>query len=128
VGTRTLLFEPDGRFPMATGYRASIRAGTKSAVGSKLAKPASWTFTTPPPVVETFHPDEGPARLQPLLFAAFDQRIDRAAVIGKVTVSAGRKQVPVRLATQEEIDADEDVRRLAAERQDDRWVAFVPVA
>jgi alpha-2-macroglobulin len=128
VGTQTLLFEPDGRFPMATRFSVSVGAGTKSAVGPTLAKPVSWAFTTPAPVVQTFHPHGGPARLQPLLFAAFDQRIDRGAVLAAATVSTGRTKHAVRLATPEEIDADEVVRRLAAEHDDERWVAFVPVA
>ena len=128
VGTRTLLFEPDGRFPMATSYRASIRSGTTSAVGSKLADGLAWSFATPPPTVQTFHPDGGPARLQPLLFAGFDQRIDPNAVLRTVKLTAGRKSDhAVRLATPAEIDADDVVRRLVAEHEDGRWVAFVPV-
>jgi alpha-2-macroglobulin len=127
VGTRTLLFEPEGRFPMATRYRVSVAAGTKSAVGSTTPKPVSWTFTTPPPVVQTFHPPDGPTRLQPVFFAAFDQRIDRAAVLEKTTISAGRTKHAVRLATSEEVEADDVVRRLSAEHEDERWLAFVPV-
>jgi hypothetical protein len=33
VGTRTLVFEPEGRFPMATGYRVEVPAGTRRATG-----------------------------------------------------------------------------------------------
>ena len=37
IGTKTLLFVPDGRFPMATNYTASVVAGTKSANGGTLS-------------------------------------------------------------------------------------------
>ena len=38
VGTKTLMFEPSGRFPMATKYTVEIPAGTKSATGGTLAE------------------------------------------------------------------------------------------
>src|SRR5262249_33320403 len=36
LGTKTLLFERAGRFPMATDYSVEIPAGTKSAAGGAL--------------------------------------------------------------------------------------------
>ena len=62
VGTQTLLFEPDGRFPMATDYRAEVPAGTRSAVGGALARAVAWTFTTPPPTLVEKQPLDRPAR------------------------------------------------------------------
>ena len=38
VGTRTLVFEPEGRFPMATDYRVEVPAGTRAATGGTLAE------------------------------------------------------------------------------------------
>src|SRR5438067_221716 len=38
VGTKTLLFEPKPRFPMATVFAVEVPAGTLSAVGGKLEK------------------------------------------------------------------------------------------
>src|SRR5260221_6875386 len=51
VGTKTLLFEPAGRFPMATDYRAEVPAGTRSAAesGRGVAQGGIWTLTTPAP-------------------------------------------------------------------------------
>ncbi len=40
VGTRTLVFEPEGRFPMATDYRVEVPAGTRAATGGALASAA----------------------------------------------------------------------------------------
>jgi len=62
VGTRTLLFEPEGRFPMATEYRVEVPAGTRSLTGGVLGREVSWRFLTPPPRLVARHPEGGPAR------------------------------------------------------------------
>ena len=53
VGTRTLLFEPEGRFPMATGYRVEVRAGYAGppAARSWRATPAGASRRPPPRLV-----------------------------------------------------------------------------
>ena len=38
IGTRTILFDPDVRFPQATTYTVEVPSGTKSANGGALAK------------------------------------------------------------------------------------------
>ena len=103
VGTRTLMFEPEGeRFPMATEYRVTVPAGTSSAEGGKLAAALSWTFRTPPPTVEGMWPQGGPQPLEPTLAVRFDQRVDPAAALGAITVTAGGQPVELRLASEEE--------------------------
>jgi uncharacterized protein YfaS (alpha-2-macroglobulin family) len=127
IGTKTLLFEPATRLPMATEYTVTVPKGTKSAIGTSTTKATTWTFTTPAPVVESFYPQGGPTRLQPVMFASFDQRIDPEEVLGTITLKSGRKdRHAVRLAAKGEVEADEIVRRLAAEAEDGRWLAFVP--
>jgi uncharacterized protein YfaS (alpha-2-macroglobulin family) len=129
VGTKTLMFEPTERFPMATRYTVTVPKGTKSAVGTTLASEQRWTFTTPAPTLQASYPVDQPARRQPLMFASFDQAIDPKAVAATIKVRSGKKtELAVRLAKQEEIDADETVSQLAAQAQDGRWLAFVPVA
>ena len=61
-----------------------------------------------------------------MLFASFDQRIDPAAVLA--TVHLRPSGTPVRLATPEEVKADEEVSRLAAQAAEGRWLAFLPSA
>jgi hypothetical protein len=56
LGSKTLLFAPMGRFPMATDYAVEVAAGTKSAHGGALPAARRWTFSTPPPQVKTSHP------------------------------------------------------------------------
>ena len=124
VGTRTLLFEPDGRFPMATVYTAEVPAGTRSLAGGALGKAERWTFSTPPPTLVTSSPIKGPSVRDPLFFAAFDQRIDPRAVLSTITVRAGTASPSVRLATDAEVNADRDVSHLAGNAGEGRWVAF----
>jgi uncharacterized protein YfaS (alpha-2-macroglobulin family) len=125
LGTRTLVFEPTGRFPMATEYSVNVPAGIKSATGVVLAKPKSWTFTTATPTIVQSYP--GTAQTQArdtLMFIAFDQRIDPAAMMKSVQVRNGATVLPARLATKEEIAADAEVKRLVEATQNDRWLAL----
>ncbi len=131
VGTQTLLFEPEVRFPMATEYEVEIPAGTRSATGNILDEAVRWTFRTPPPSVARFHPEDGPTDLEPLIFIAFDQRVDPEAVLAKMEVRAGGEQVTLRPAAVAEIETaegvtDDMVPRLVESAGEGRWVAFRP--
>ncbi len=124
VGTKTLVFEPDPRFPMATQYTAEIPAGTASANGSELGAAVRWTFTTPPPAILTFVPSGEGLPLDPIMLATFDQRIDPEAVLATVMVQANRAGVPVRLATENEIKGDKGLAWLIEQAGEGRWLAF----
>ena len=124
VGTKTLLFEPTVRFPMATRYTVTVPAGVQSAVGGKLASAVSWTFTTPPPRLTASYPYNAPQRRDVLMFAAFDQRIDPDAVLPKIHVVSAQGEHAVRLATAEEVAADPTVKQMAAQAGAGRWLAF----
>jgi uncharacterized protein YfaS (alpha-2-macroglobulin family) len=124
VGTKTLLFETDGHLPMATEYTAEVPAGTKSATGAILEAAKVWKFSTPPLQVKTSYPNDGPTMRHPLMFVEFDQRIDPSSVARKIIVNAARRQWNVRLATNEEVEGDAYVSKLAAQAVKDRWLAF----
>jgi alpha-2-macroglobulin len=125
VGTRTLIFEPDGRFPMATQYSVTVPFGTKSATGGMLALAKTWSFNTPPPAVKTFYPPRASTqRRDTLMFAEFDQRIDPAVVLRTVRLKAGGANLAVRLATAAEIEKDSLVLQLAERAGKDRWLVF----
>ncbi len=72
LGTRTLLFKPDGRFPMATDYTVVVPVGTSSSTGDKLKKKTEFSFSTPAPAIERKHPTGGPHDLTPVFFLEFD--------------------------------------------------------
>jgi hypothetical protein len=125
VGTRTLVFEPAGRFPMASAFQATIPAGTRSASGATLPRAEGWAFRTPAPRLVARHPDPGPVRNDALLFAAFDQRVDAAAVLAATTIRAGRgPALALRLATEAELQADAAVSRLARAAEPGRFLVF----
>lgn len=124
VGTRTLLFEPVGRFPMATAYRVEVPAGAQPASGGSSREAVQWEFTTPAPTLTVKHPDGAPARRDAVMLAVFDQRIDPQAVLAHIRVTAGQGVREARLATADEVQADEGLRRMAAQAGDGRWIAF----
>ncbi len=128
IGARTLRFEvePDetDRLPAATEYRVEVPAGTAAADGSVLTDAVTWTFTTPTPQVRSFHGDSDSLPLDPVFVAVFDQLVDPGPVLDAITLSAGGDEPPLRLATEDEIDADEQAARVVSGALDGRWVAF----
>jgi uncharacterized protein YfaS (alpha-2-macroglobulin family) len=125
IGTKTLLFVPDVRFPMATEYTATVAAGTRSANGGTLAATKTWTFATPPPTMKSYYPyPSTPVARDSLMFVEFDQRIDPAAVLNSIKLQSGSTTLRTRLATQEEIEADKTVSQLAKSAEKGRWLAF----
>ncbi len=125
LGTRTLMFDTDKRFPMATKFTARVPAGTKSATGPTLQKDFVWTFTTPPPKAIQMIPSGGQTtRRDAMMFIAFDQAINPEAVIRTISVNGGGKKLPIRLATQDEIDKDGSISYYAKQAQPGRWMAF----
>ncbi len=124
VGTRTLLLQPKVRFAMATTYRATVPAGTASARGAKLGKEKVWTFTTPAPRLQRRSPSYGPQRRDVMLFCAFDQKIDPAAVLKTITLEGDGDRHALRLARPAEVEQDKVVARLAKGATAGRWLAF----
>jgi Large extracellular alpha-helical protein len=124
LGTKTLVFEADTRFPMATAYMVKIPAGTRSAVGGILEKDFSWTFSTPPPKVEKFFAGDGKVRRDALLLAVFNQEIDAEAVLRKTKAEAGGRKIPLRLATSDEIAADEKISKAVKDLPPKRFAVF----
>jgi len=133
IGTRTLMFAPEVRFPQATHYQVEIPAGTKSATGGALGRTKRFDFTTPAPRLKTSYPIYGPQRLDPLIFVKFDQKIDPASVLAHINLAVNAKnfkgkRFAVRLATAAEIKADKTVTQLIAaadkRHQQGRYLAF----
>jgi uncharacterized protein YfaS (alpha-2-macroglobulin family) len=130
VGTKTLTFQNESdvidRLPKATLYQVSVPAGTQSVSGGVLAESVEWTFTTPPPKVISSYPVDIPQPLEPIIFIAFDQRIDPSAVLAHITLQPDSLSASLRLATEEEIQTNEQVSRLAKDAQEGRWLALKP--
>ncbi|MBA2663286.1 MAG: Ig-like domain-containing protein [Bradymonadaceae bacterium] len=124
IGTKTLIFEPSEAFPMATEYTVNVDAGTPSALGTRLASAFSASFATNPVELTNFYPEYGPQRLHPVIFLAFNQRVNAAEILEHITVTAGGRQHSIRLATPDEIQADAVVSMLADPLTARSWVAI----
>jgi len=131
IGTRTLRFDAASdafdRLPMATTFSVTVPAGTKSATGGALAKGQSFVFTTPPPTVVMLSPQGDQILREQIFVVEFDQRIDPAAVLATIRLEADDDDVAVRLATADEIAADDSAAATSSGAQDGRWLAFRPV-
>ena len=124
LGTKTLMFDTDKRFPMATKFTVRVPAGTKSATGQVLQKDFVWTFTTPPPKVEQMIPQGQTVRRDALMFIRFDQIVNPESVLRTIAVTSRGQKVATRLATQAEIDADGSISYAVKQSQPGRWIAF----
>lgn len=123
LGTRTLMFDTDKRFPMATKFTARVPAGTKSANGQTLAKDFTWTFTTPPPKIEQTVPSGGSTKRDAIIFIRFDQAIDQDAVLRMIRLTSKGKTLKTRLATEAEINSA-GLNHYVNESEPGRWIAF----
>ena len=124
IGTKTILFEPVSRFPMATNYTVTVPEGTPSATGGTLGAAHQFTFATPPLQLRGHYPTHGPHGLDPVIFLSFDQAIDRDALLPQLRMQGGSRAIPLRLATDAEVAADATVQRMAAATAPDRWIAL----
>lgn len=106
LDTRTLEFVPSSRMPMATDYRVTVARGVASRTGSKVEKAFSFEFSTPPPQMVNWAPTGQSVGLSPQFHVDFDQEIDAARVLEKISVTANGKPVALRLD-----DAAEHVAR-----------------
>jgi hypothetical protein len=128
LGTKTIVFDPEIRFPQATTYQVEIPAGTTSATGNKLDKAVSFSFETPTPRVVTAWPQGDSQRRDVPMFIRFDQKIDPAAVLAKLSVRAGKQAVTLRQLADSEIAANASIKALVEQAKRDsaadRYIAF----
>lgn len=124
MGNRILLCQPTGRFPMATEYTVEVPAGVRSASGSALNEGKRWTFRTPPPSLVFFHPMNTQADRNPLMYAEFDQRINPKTIAGTIRIRTQLREWGARLASEGEIEKDNEVKTLSAKAPRGQWIAF----
>ena len=112
VGTRTLLFTADPRFPLSSEYTVTVPQGTRSTAGTTLAREHKSTFRTPELAVVDALPvgAEEKSGLQPLILLAFNQRVRNDAVLAALTLEAGGEKYGLRFASEQEIGEDPAVK------------------
>ncbi|MCB9676056.1 MAG: hypothetical protein H6737_13115 [Alphaproteobacteria bacterium] len=109
LGTKTIVFEPTVRFPMATEYTVEVPAETHSATGDVLKESTKWAFSTPPLKLQSYSPSHDQVDLKPVIWLAFDQAIDEAKMLEHIRVEGGDKAWPVHLATEAELAAADSI-------------------
>ncbi len=127
IGTRTILFDPDVRFPQATTYQIEIPAGTKSAGGGVLKKAVAFQFSTRTPTIISHTPDDGmPQRRDVPVFMEFDQKVDPNAVLQHLHVTVDKADQQIRLVEAAEIEKDKllaaRVDQAKKDEHDGRWL------
>lgn len=137
IGTRTLRFEvtpvPDAegsndaldRLPAATRYTVTVPAGTEAVNGAALADDVVFTFSTPAAAPIAISGITDSMGLDPVFVATFDQRVDADVVLSAIRFEAGDVD-GLRLATEDELDADLGARSAFDRALPGRAVAFVP--
>ncbi|MDX9722100.1 MAG: alpha-2-macroglobulin family protein [Myxococcota bacterium] len=121
LDTRTLQFVPKVRLPMATEYTATVKKGVKSANGNVLEDAVSWRFDTPPLRITSYVPSHEAVNTDPVLFFAFNQRIDPAAVLAKMSIEGDGKPYALRLTTANDVLGD-DVEHYIKNSLEGTWL------
>jgi len=103
LGNRTLVFEPEGDFTPATTFDVTVPAGTRSASGGALAEALEFGFETAPIGVLYTTLEDVLQRLQPVVFVAFDRKVDREQILAQMRLEGGISR-RLRLLTDEEND------------------------
>jgi uncharacterized protein YfaS (alpha-2-macroglobulin family) len=124
LGTKTLTFNPERRFPLATEFSVEIPGGIESASGKALAKPTSWKFRTSAPSAVSFSPSGNNVSRSPLMVAQFDQEIDQETAIKLVRATVAGKRLAVRVATTKEVKADESLSNRISNLGPRRFLVF----
>ena len=107
VDPQTLLFESEGRLPMATEYAVEVPGDTEAADGTRMAAPVRWTFSTGAPAVVRVVPEDGATNVprNAVFFLQFDQKVSPADVLPTIKATVGATPIALRLATADEVRA-----------------------
>ncbi|MFH1132103.1 MAG: MG2 domain-containing protein, partial [Pseudomonadota bacterium] len=126
IGNKTLFFEPEKRFPMATKFKVEVPAGTRSAIGGKLKEAKIWNFETPAPRLVASYPTGGPHTLEPICFVSFDQAINPDAVLRSMRLADGKKTYLLQMVDESEIAQDERLMRFVKTTPKGHYLVFRP--
>ncbi len=130
LGTKTLTFNYDSglidRLPKSTQYTVTVPAGTRSQSGGTLESAVEWTFTTPPVKITSKYPEGISQPQNPLVYVAFDQRVDPAAILKVTNLTAGGNPVGIRLSTEADWKNNPVISARVKNSLEGRWIVFQP--
>jgi hypothetical protein len=90
LGSKTLTFSPDRRFPLATAIQVTIPAGTRGLDGSILRKDHTWSFETVEPRLVRHFPrhEQKWLGLDTQVLLIFNQEVEKNSASGVISFSA----------------------------------------
>jgi uncharacterized protein YfaS (alpha-2-macroglobulin family) len=94
LGSRTLAFTPDRRFPFATEFKVAVPAGTRALDGSFLKKDYAWSFQTATPILVRHFPQDKQKwlALDSQVLLVFNQAVDRDASRDYISIISADEQ------------------------------------
>ena len=105
LGSRTLVFTPDRRFPFSTSIKVTIPATTTALDGSRLGYEYSWQFETIRPRLVHHRPahNDNWLPLNPEILLIFNQPMDeeRAAPFISWQALPSKKNLPIKISRPE---------------------------
>jgi uncharacterized protein YfaS (alpha-2-macroglobulin family) len=124
LDTRTLQFEPEHRFPMATVYTVRVPAGTASQWGGRLESELTWTFSTPAPLISETSSTNRTMPTRPVIAVRFNQRVAPVTALSFASASIGETPLRIIPADEADLSTDEPARQLMKNAQPGYAVAF----
>ena len=130
MGTRTLLFQPDGRLPGSTRYRAEIPAGVSAVDGSELVGAVGWEFETERlTLVRSWLPGSQRQPLQPQVALEFNQSVDRQALAPFITIKdSSEEEVPFAVLSGDDPSLTGELRSFLKQAMPERTILLQPTA
>lgn len=128
MGTRTLLFQPEGRMPGSTRFRVEIAEGVQAMDGDRLAEGMAWEFETGRlRIVESYPSSNVPQALRPYMALEFDQAIDVAALTPFITLQAAGRVMDYAVIKPAQHPLDAGLTRFLAQAHPERTLVLQPL-
>ncbi|MBS2037211.1 hypothetical protein JST97_19645 [bacterium] len=126
LGTQTLIFQPQGRFPMATRFELEVPSGISASGGARLQESKRFSFQTPTLELVQSSPQGEGQSLQPLLFLQFNQDIQADKIAPMLKLLSNSEEVPLRRASREQILKDEEIQARVEQAGEKRSLVMLP--
>ncbi len=127
VGTRTLMFQAEGRLPGATTYEIEVPAEFPSEGVQTLEFPFRWEFSTAPLKLIRSYPGDDPQPLRPLIALEFNQEIDVAKLKPFLSVRSGGQEIEFAVIKPALFDLPADLEWFLANAPDKRTIVVQPL-
>ncbi len=127
MGTRTLVFQPEGRLPGSTRYRVEIPSGVEAVDGSILEMGISWEFETGRLALVQSWPPDRPQPLRPHVALEFNQSIDSLVLESYISLRVAGREIPYALLKPELHELPADLQSFLSRTVPERTIVLQPL-